>query len=37
MKLDVKAHVHPDVSIEVDDVEEVYERATRLERRSSIP
>lgn len=27
MKLDVKAHVHPDVSIEVDDVDEVYERA----------
>jgi catechol 2,3-dioxygenase-like lactoylglutathione lyase family enzyme len=27
MKLDVKAHVHPDVSIEVDDVDAVYERA----------
>lgn len=27
MKLDVKAHVHPEVSIEVDDVDEVYERA----------
>jgi catechol 2,3-dioxygenase-like lactoylglutathione lyase family enzyme len=27
MKLDIKAHVHPDVSIEVDDVDEVYERA----------
>jgi catechol 2,3-dioxygenase-like lactoylglutathione lyase family enzyme len=27
MKLDVKAHVHPDVSIEVDDVDDVYERA----------
>jgi predicted enzyme related to lactoylglutathione lyase len=27
MKLDVKAHIHPDVSIEVDDVDEVYERA----------
>ncbi len=27
MKLDVKAHVHPDVSIEVDDVDGVYERA----------
>lgn len=27
MKLDVKAHVHPDVSIEVDDVYAVYERA----------
>ncbi len=26
-KLDVKAHVHPDVSIEVDDVDGVYERA----------
>ena len=27
MKLDVKAHIHPDVSIEVDDVDDVYERA----------
>ena len=27
MKLDIRAHVHPDVSIEVDDVEAVYERA----------
>ncbi len=27
MKLDVKAHIHPDVSIEVDDVDNVYERA----------
>jgi catechol 2,3-dioxygenase-like lactoylglutathione lyase family enzyme len=27
MNLDIKAHVHPDVSIEVDDVDEVYERA----------
>ena len=27
MSLDVKAHVHPDVSIEVDDVDAVYERA----------
>jgi len=27
MKLDVEAHVHPDVSIEVDDVDAVYERA----------
>jgi uncharacterized glyoxalase superfamily protein PhnB len=27
MKLDIKAHVHPDVSIEVDDVEAVYDRA----------
>ena len=27
MKLDVKAQVHPDVSIEVDDVDDVYERA----------
>jgi catechol 2,3-dioxygenase-like lactoylglutathione lyase family enzyme len=27
MKLDIKANVHPDVSIEVDDVDEVYERA----------
>ena len=27
MKLDIKANVHPDVSIEVDDVDDVYERA----------
>jgi uncharacterized glyoxalase superfamily protein PhnB len=27
MKLDIKAHIHPEVSIEVDDVDEVYERA----------
>jgi catechol 2,3-dioxygenase-like lactoylglutathione lyase family enzyme len=27
MKLDVKAHIHPDVSIEVDDVNDVYDRA----------
>jgi uncharacterized glyoxalase superfamily protein PhnB len=27
MRLDIKAHVHPDVSIEVDDVDAVYERA----------
>jgi uncharacterized glyoxalase superfamily protein PhnB len=27
MKLDVKAHVNPDVSIEVDDVEAVYDWA----------
>jgi uncharacterized glyoxalase superfamily protein PhnB len=27
MKLDIKAHVHPDVSIEVEDVDRVYERA----------
>jgi catechol 2,3-dioxygenase-like lactoylglutathione lyase family enzyme len=27
MKLDIKANVHPDVSIEVDDVGAVYERA----------
>ena len=27
MKLDVMARVHPDVSIEVDDVDDVYERA----------
>jgi catechol 2,3-dioxygenase-like lactoylglutathione lyase family enzyme len=27
MKLDLKAHLHPDVSIEVDDVDRVYERA----------
>ena len=27
MKLDIKAHVHPDVSIEVDDVDDVHARA----------
>lgn len=27
MRLDVKAHVHPDVSIEVDDVDAVHDRA----------
>jgi catechol 2,3-dioxygenase-like lactoylglutathione lyase family enzyme len=27
MKLDIKAHVHPDISIEVDDVDEVHTRA----------
>ena len=27
MKLDIRAHVHPDVSIEVDDVDEVHARA----------
>jgi catechol 2,3-dioxygenase-like lactoylglutathione lyase family enzyme len=27
MALDIKAHQHPDISIEVDDVDEVYERA----------
>ena len=27
MSLDIKAHIHPDVSIEVDDVDAVYERA----------
>jgi catechol 2,3-dioxygenase-like lactoylglutathione lyase family enzyme len=27
MKLDIKAHVHPDVSIEVDDVDAVHDRA----------
>ena len=27
MKLDIKAHVHPDISIEVDDVDAVHERA----------
>ena len=26
-KLDIKAHVHPDVSIEVDDIDAVHERA----------
>ena len=28
MKLDVKANIHPDVSIEVDDVDDLYERAS---------
>lgn len=27
MKLDIKAHLHPDISIEVDNVDDVYERA----------
>jgi uncharacterized glyoxalase superfamily protein PhnB len=27
MSVDIKAHVHPDVSIEVDDVDAVYGRA----------
>jgi uncharacterized glyoxalase superfamily protein PhnB len=27
MRLDIKAHIHPDVSIEVDDVDAVYQRA----------
>jgi catechol 2,3-dioxygenase-like lactoylglutathione lyase family enzyme len=27
MKLDIKAHVHPDISIEVDDVDDVHTRA----------
>jgi len=27
MNLDIKAHIHPDVSIEVDDVDEVHRRA----------
>ena len=31
MKLDIKAQVHPDVSIEVDDVDEVYRRARAAE------
>src|ERR671931_2324473 len=31
MKLDIKAHVHPDVSIEVDDVDAVYQRARAAE------
>ena len=29
MRLDIKAHVHPDVSIEVDDVDAVYQRAVK--------
>ena len=35
MKLDIKAHVHPDVSIEVDDVDAVHERLAPLGLRSS--
>ena len=35
MKLDIKAHVHPEVSIEVDDVDAVHDRARAAERRSS--
>lgn len=31
MKLDVRAGVHPDVSIEVDDVDDVHERAVAAE------
>ena len=27
MRLDIKAHIHPDVSLEVDDVDAVYQRA----------
>jgi predicted enzyme related to lactoylglutathione lyase len=27
VKLDIKAHVHPEVSIEVDDIDVIYERA----------
>src|SRR6476646_2496782 len=27
MKLDIKAHVHPDVTVEVDDLDDVHERA----------
>ena len=30
MKLDIKANIHPDVSIEVDNVNEVYERAVAV-------
>lgn len=30
MKLDLKAHLHPDVSIEVDNVDEVYDRAVAV-------
>jgi predicted enzyme related to lactoylglutathione lyase len=30
MALDIKAHQHPDVSIEVDDVDEVYARAVSV-------
>ncbi len=29
MNLDVAAHIHPDVSVEVDDVDDVHERAIR--------
>ena len=37
MKLDIKAHVHPDVSIEVDDVDAVYERACCRGRGDRLP
>jgi predicted enzyme related to lactoylglutathione lyase len=30
MKLDVSAHIHPDISIEVDDVDDVHDRAVAL-------
>jgi uncharacterized glyoxalase superfamily protein PhnB len=29
MRLDIKAHIHPDVSIEVDNVDAVYQRAVK--------
>jgi predicted enzyme related to lactoylglutathione lyase len=29
MRLDIKAGIHPDISIEVDDVDEVFERAVK--------
>jgi catechol 2,3-dioxygenase-like lactoylglutathione lyase family enzyme len=29
MQLDIKAHLHPDISIEVDDVDAVYQRAVK--------
>ena len=31
MALDIKAHLHPDISIEVDDVDDVYARAVAAE------
>ncbi|HEY3205802.1 MAG TPA: hypothetical protein VIF85_11220 [Gaiellaceae bacterium] len=36
MKLDIKAHIHPDVSIEVDDVDACMNALKPLERTSSI-
>ena len=31
MNLDIKAHIHPDISIEVDDVDAVHDRAVRAD------
>lgn len=37
MALDIKAHQHPDVSIEVDDVDEVYRRGHCSRLRDRLP